>query len=196
VSCEKQQRHAPALGESVNSRLRFTSGSGQQRLTCKPSIAVALASSLDLNTLDNLSRTCRQVRHALLQYRDSLVAQTLRCYNDEIALNPEDTFRYRARASNYYYVELGRGEYNGKSGFCARDLVAECRRCARVVCRVRVTQAFESRGCGEAVHTDGQVPIELRDQATGSEDTPRQTSATMPPVHERTAWTTCDTATT
>ncbi|ORY65387.1 uncharacterized protein BCR38DRAFT_409090 [Pseudomassariella vexata] len=98
---------------------------------------MAIASSLDLNSLDNLSRTCRQVREGLLQYRNPLVAHTLHCENEDVAVDPEDTFRYRARAGNYYYNEDGRAgySYSGKSGHCARDLVAECRRCSRVVCR-------------------------------------------------------------
>lgn len=108
------------------------------RLTKPPnSVAIAVVSCLDLNALDNLSRTCRQVRVALLQYRSSLVGHTLHCVNEEVALDPEDTMRYRARASNLFYMEeIGSGSYNGKSGQCARDMVSECRRCASVVCRV------------------------------------------------------------
>jgi hypothetical protein len=103
---------------------------------------MAVASSLDLVSLDNLSRTCWQVHQALLQYRGSLKAHTLHCVNEDVAMDPEDTLRYRARAGNWYYMEdmshTG-GNYNGKSGECARDMVAECRRCARVVCRVCAT---------------------------------------------------------
>lgn len=99
---------------------------------------MAVASLLDLNALDNLSRTCRGVRQGLLQYRSSLVTHTLHCVNEDIVVDPEDTFRYRARAGNWFYMqEMGGDRYNGKSGSCARDMVAECRRCAKVVCRVR-----------------------------------------------------------
>ncbi|RYP45535.1 hypothetical protein DL768_008127 [Monosporascus sp. mg162] len=105
-----------------------------EALGCYP-IVMAIASSLDLNTLDSLSRTCRQVRGALLQYRSSLVTHTLHCENDNLPIDPEDTLRYRARACNWYYMDDGRGDYSSKSGSCARDMVAECRRCARVVCR-------------------------------------------------------------
>ncbi|XDG04532.1 hypothetical protein ABKA04_004147 [Annulohypoxylon sp. FPYF3050] len=106
-----------------------------EALGCYP-IVMAIASSIDLNTLDNLSRTCRQVRQALLQYRSVVIAHTLHCVNEDIPIDPEDTFRYRARASNWYYMEDGRnGNFNGKSGSCARDMVAECRRCGTVVCR-------------------------------------------------------------
>ena len=97
---------------------------------------MAIASSLDLNSLDNLSRTCHQIRRALLQYHDALITHTLHCENEDVPVDPEDTFRYRARAGNWFYMEDGRGDYAGKSGSCARDMVAECRRCARVVCRV------------------------------------------------------------
>ncbi|KAI1207192.1 uncharacterized protein F4807DRAFT_436014 [Annulohypoxylon truncatum] len=106
-----------------------------EALGCYP-IVMAIASSIDLNTLDNLSRTCRQVRQALLQYRSVVLAHTLHCVNEDVPIDPEDTFRYRARAGNWYYMEDGRtGDYSGKSGSCARDMVAECRRCGTVVCR-------------------------------------------------------------
>ncbi|KAI1501510.1 hypothetical protein F5X99DRAFT_382779 [Biscogniauxia marginata] len=108
-----------------------------EALGCYP-IVMAIASSLDLNSLDSLSKTCRQVREGLLQYRSTLVMHTLHCANEDLPIDPEDTFRYRARASNWYYMEDGRtggNDYNGKSGSCARDMVAECRRCGTVVCR-------------------------------------------------------------
>lgn len=99
---------------------------------------MAVASLLDLNALDNLSRTCRGVRQGLLQYRSSLVTHTLHCVNEDVVINPENTFNYRARAGNWFYMqEMGGDRYCGKSGSCARDMVAECRRCAKVVCRVR-----------------------------------------------------------
>jgi hypothetical protein len=101
---------------------------------------VAVASSLDLNTLDNLSRTCRQIRQDLLQYRKALLVSTLHCLNEDVPIDQDDTLRYRARAGNWFYMEdTGRTNYNGKSGRCARDLVAECRRCNAVVCRVSAT---------------------------------------------------------
>ncbi|KAI1841179.1 hypothetical protein JX266_012646 [Neoarthrinium moseri] len=108
-----------------------------EALGCYP-VVMAIASSLDLISLDNLSRTCRRAHGALLQYRGSLITHTLHCVNEDVALDPDDTLRYRARAGNWFYMEdIGRagGNYNGKSGQCARDMVAECRRCARVVCR-------------------------------------------------------------
>lgn len=103
---------------------------------------MAIASSIDLNTLDSLSRTCRTVRQGLIQSRTTVLAHTLHCVNEDVSVDPDDTFRYRARASNWYYMEDGRtGSYNGKSGDCARDMVAECRRCATVVCRVSILTA-------------------------------------------------------
>lgn len=118
---------------------------GGDKADSTTSIVMAIASSIDLNTLDNLSRTCRQVHQALLQYRSTLLAHTLHCVNEDIPVDPEDTFRYRARAGNWYYMEDGRtGDYNGKSGNCARDMVAECRRCATAVCRVSILLLNES----------------------------------------------------
>ncbi|KAK3296863.1 uncharacterized protein B0H64DRAFT_372295 [Chaetomium fimeti] len=100
------------------------------------SIVMSVAASIDLNTLDSLSRTCRQIRQGLLQYRTMLLVSTMHCINEHVPVDPEDTFRYRARASNWYYMQdLARSSYNGKSGQCARDLVAGCRRCGIVVCR-------------------------------------------------------------
>lgn len=112
---------------------------------------MAIAEHIDLNTLDSLARTCRMVRQGLLQYRNILLSSTLHCSNELDPVDPESTFRYRARASNWYYMEDGRA-YNGKSGSCARDLVTECRRCETVVCRVcrptpcRVPLALSPRG--------------------------------------------------
>ncbi|KAI0164494.1 hypothetical protein GGR52DRAFT_126780 [Hypoxylon sp. FL1284] len=136
---------APAKGEGEQSQSQQASSrelenanehNGMAKaLGCYP-IVMAVASSIDLNTLDSLSKTCRQVRQGLLPYRSTVLAAALRCVNEDVPVNPADTFRYRARAGNWYYMEDGRtGYYNGKSGSCARDLVAECRRCATVVCR-------------------------------------------------------------
>jgi hypothetical protein len=54
-----------------------------------------------------------------------------------VELDPENTFRYRARAADWYFVESGSAAHgSGKVGDCARDMVGECRRCSKVVCRV------------------------------------------------------------
>lgn len=101
---------------------------------------MSIASHIDLNTLDALSSTCRQVRVNLLQFRTQLISSTLHCDNEDVELDPEHTFRYRARAADWYFVEGGTiGSGAGKFGDCARDMVGECRRCGKVVCRVRST---------------------------------------------------------
>lgn len=106
-----------------------------EALGCYPVIK-AIASQIDLNTLDALSRTCRQVRENLLQFRSQLLQSTLHCSNEDLLPDPEHTFRYRARAADWYFVEVGRGSNStGKAGECARDLVGGCRRCKKVVCR-------------------------------------------------------------
>ncbi|KAH8592776.1 hypothetical protein B0O99DRAFT_628961 [Bisporella sp. PMI_857] len=106
-----------------------------EALGCYP-VVVEIASHIDLNTLDALSRTCRQIRVNLLQFRTQLITSTLHCENEDIQPDPEHTFRYRARASDWYFVEAGRDAHGvGKAGDCARDMVGSCRRCARVVCR-------------------------------------------------------------
>ena len=101
-----------------------------------PSVTLAIVSNIDLNTLDSLARTSYYIHNALIQYRRILLRSTLHCSNEEAPVDRDETFRYRARATNWYYMEDGRN-YNGKSGDCARDLVGQCRRCGEVVCRVR-----------------------------------------------------------
>ncbi|KAK4241415.1 hypothetical protein C8A03DRAFT_30391 [Achaetomium macrosporum] len=126
---QREEAHGLAVRENLNRN------SMTQALGCYP-IIVSVASHIDLNTLDNLSRTCRQIREGLLQYRKMLLVSTLHCVNEDLPVDPEETLRYRARAGNWYYMQdAGRTNYNGKSGRCARDLVAECRRCGTVVCR-------------------------------------------------------------
>jgi len=99
---------------------------------------MSIASAIDLNTLDSLSRTCRRVRAGLLPYRATLLSSTLRCSNEKLPVDADEALRYRARAANWFYMEdVGRTHYAGKSGQCARDMVSECRRCGTVVCRVR-----------------------------------------------------------
>ncbi|KAI0911269.1 hypothetical protein F4823DRAFT_314365 [Ustulina deusta] len=97
-----------------------------EALGCYP-IVIAIVSWLDLNTLDNLSRTCRQIRENLLQYRGPLVTHTMHCYKEQRPLEPEDN------EMNWYYMTIN--ESYRRKGSCARDMVSECRRCARPVCR-------------------------------------------------------------
>ncbi|KAI1200835.1 hypothetical protein F5X97DRAFT_71910 [Nemania serpens] len=97
-----------------------------EALGCYP-IVIAIVSWLDLNSLDNLSRTCRQIRGNLLQYHRSLVSRTLHCFKEKPPLGPEDN------ELNWHYMSIS--ESYKRRGSCARDLVAECRRCARPVCR-------------------------------------------------------------
>ncbi|KXX76924.1 hypothetical protein MMYC01_208099 [Madurella mycetomatis] len=128
-SKQREEAHGLAVEENPNRN------STTQALGCYP-IIMSVAASIDLNTLDNLSRTCRQIRAGLLQYRKILLASTLHCSNEHLPVDPEETLRYRARAGNWFYMEdAGRSNYSGKSGQCARDLVAGCRRCGTVVCR-------------------------------------------------------------
>ncbi|TGJ79075.1 hypothetical protein E0Z10_g9696 [Xylaria hypoxylon] len=97
-----------------------------EALGCYP-VVIAIVSWIDLNTLDNLSRTCRQIRENLLQYRGPLVTHTMHCYKEQPPLEPEDN------EMNWYYMTIN--ESYRRKGSCARDMVAECRRCTRPVCR-------------------------------------------------------------
>lgn len=101
-------------------------------------IITSIASHIDLNTLDALAITCRQIRANLLQFRTQLLTSTLHCANEDAELNTDNTLRYRARAADWYFLEAGRDHGGtGKVGNCARDMVGECRRCGTIVCRVR-----------------------------------------------------------
>ncbi|KAK4152912.1 hypothetical protein C8A00DRAFT_15835 [Chaetomidium leptoderma] len=140
---QREKAHGLAVGENLNWIPMA------QALGCYPctlpreditdrmaSIIMLVVSSIDLNTLDSLARTCRQVRAALLQYRKMLLLSTLHCVNEDLPVDPEETMRYRARAGNWYYMQdAARSSDKGKAGQCARDMVAGCRRCGTVVCR-------------------------------------------------------------
>ncbi|KAI1113003.1 hypothetical protein F5Y14DRAFT_233170 [Nemania sp. NC0429] len=115
---------APAEDQCV--RDNPNRGRMTEALGCYP-IVIAIVSWLDLNSLDNLSRTCRQIRVNLLQYHRPLVSRTLHCYKEQPPLGPEDD------ELNWHYMSVN--ESYKRRGSCARDLVAECRRCARPVCR-------------------------------------------------------------
>lgn len=115
-----------------------------------PSVAVEIASHIDTITLDSLARTCRAAHAGLIQYRRALLASTLRCHQDPLPVDPKDTFRFRARASEWYLQSRPSPRlrnYNGKAGTCARDMVSECRRCLKVVCRVSVSTLGPAQGC-------------------------------------------------
>ncbi|KAF2138559.1 uncharacterized protein K452DRAFT_338660 [Aplosporella prunicola CBS 121167] len=105
-------------------------------LNCYP-IVSSLASLLDLNTLHALSRTCRQFRANLLDYRNQLVTRTLRCSNEEEPLaNKLASGLAGIRASwNGGSQRMGERITSGKIGKCARDMVGNCRKCGIVVCR-------------------------------------------------------------
>lgn len=107
-------------------------------LTDCHSIVSQLASLLDLNALHDLSRTCRQFRANLLQYRTMLKTLTMRCVNE----NPSPTEGTGTASdgsndSNTNHTKhASRRITSGKVGPCARDMVSECRKCSRIVCRV------------------------------------------------------------
>ncbi|KAK5654899.1 hypothetical protein OQA88_6937 [Cercophora sp. LCS_1] len=107
-------------------------------LGCYP-IIMSIAANIDLNTLDSLSRTCRQVHAGVIQYRKMLLVSTLHCINEPLPVDPEETLRFRARAGNWFYMEdtPGRTGYNGKSGQCARDLNCAIKPPAPIVLRDR-----------------------------------------------------------
>ncbi|KAI9881491.1 MAG: hypothetical protein M1830_000054 [Pleopsidium flavum] len=107
-------------------------------LGCYP-IVSQITRSLDLNDLDAISRTCRQFRVNLLQFRRQLVKQILRCRNEEASSIAGAEARIADSERGWHVSgdgDVGHGRMTiGNIGACARDMVADCRRCGRVVCR-------------------------------------------------------------
>ncbi|EMD70205.1 hypothetical protein GGP41_000340 [Bipolaris sorokiniana] len=100
-------------------------------LSCYP-IVSQLAAQLDLNTLHDLSRTCRQFRVNLLEYRSQLVKHTLHCVNEDV--EPGETPGSSLQGGRYGMAMESRLT-TGRVGICARDMVGECQRCGTIVCR-------------------------------------------------------------
>lgn len=110
-----------------------------------PSIITEIARSIDLNTLHALSRTCRQFHANIAPFGHQLAKQTLRCENEYIETLsdlldsgfsiPDSVKSILMLLSQRASVNQGRLT-RGKVGRCARDMVSECRRCSKVVCRV------------------------------------------------------------
>lgn len=105
---------------------RFTAA-----LTCYPVIS-QIAQSLDLNTLHALSLTCRQIRANILPYRRELVKRTLRCERDCLAV--EEVLGARGSQTPGAHVK-DQEKLPQRRARCARDLVGDCRRCGRIICR-------------------------------------------------------------
>ncbi|KAK7517628.1 hypothetical protein IWZ03DRAFT_176344 [Phyllosticta citriasiana] len=129
-SADRRHHHSgPANGHVEDERPNPNLNAFSAILSCYP-IVTQLASLLDLNTLHDLSRTCRQFRANLLQYRNQLVTQSLKCSNEQPPAGSEPR-----QAPNGADGRLGERITSGKIGTCARDMVGECRRCGVVVCR-------------------------------------------------------------
>ncbi|KAG9231924.1 hypothetical protein BJ875DRAFT_486568 [Amylocarpus encephaloides] len=135
VKDEKDKKPETAQTKTMDKKTRTAVA---EAFGCYP-IAISIASHIDLNTLDALARTCHQVRVNLLQYQKQLLSSTLHCENEDVELNPEHTFRYRARAADWYFVEMGReaGGTTGKAGDCARDMNCTIKAPAPVLLRHR-----------------------------------------------------------
>ncbi|KAM0261844.1 hypothetical protein ACHAQJ_002047 [Trichoderma viride] len=138
----QQQDGDDAFGAGKGKELAVHSAM-EEAFQCYP-IVVGIISYIDLNTLDALARSSRFIHDGLIQYRTSLMGATLRCSKEAVAIDPEHTLRYRARATDWNYMGDSRG-YNGKAGSCARDMVTECRRCADIICRPPLSAALRER---------------------------------------------------
>ncbi|EME46245.1 hypothetical protein DOTSEDRAFT_148289 [Dothistroma septosporum NZE10] len=107
-------------------------------LSCYPIVSL-LASYMDLTTLSDLSQTCRQIRANLMQYRRLLKSKALRCENEQSS--PAVRLGNALHASHAVWTAHGRNGLkvgritSGKVGACARDMVADCRKCGHIICR-------------------------------------------------------------
>jgi hypothetical protein len=100
----------------------------------------SLATHLDLNSLHDLSRTCRQFRANLLEHRKQLIGHALRCSREDESNNVKlaDGLKESLAAWHTNDDRMPSGRLtSGKIGQCARDKVGQCRRCSTIVCRVR-----------------------------------------------------------
>lgn len=142
-----------------------------------------IARSVDLTTLDALSRTCRQFHLNLIPYRQQLVKRTLRCENEYVETVADmlqngtaipDSVKSVLQILNQGSVESGRLT-RGKVAKCARDMVAECRKCSKVVCRVYQHQP----GRVSILHANLQSMIELHDQVSDEHDAQKPNTSIM-----------------
>lgn len=140
-----------------------------------------LAGYLDLTSLHELSRTCRQSRVNLLQFRSQLITQTLRCENECVdhARLLGDALSVSQQAWTAYGmngIKIGRIT-SGKVGACARDMVGDCRRCGRTVCRVCYASS-------EVIAQVLMARVELCHQSTAVDCPEGKTPPALPHLHE------------
>ncbi|KAI4765617.1 hypothetical protein E4T52_06259 [Aureobasidium sp. EXF-3400] len=116
------------------------------------SIISEIARHLDLNSLHDLSRTCRQFRANLLQHRRQLIPHTLRCVSDVSAASQKPRSVKESEEEDAWITRGPAGIRiprltSGKFGACARDMVGECRRCGTIVCRLLASANFAIQNC-------------------------------------------------
>ena len=158
----------------------------------KARIISEIATHLDLNSLHDLSRTCRQIRANLLQHRRQLIPHTLRCVSDVTAASREpgfgaeedDTWITRGPAG----IRIPRLT-SGKFGACARDMVGECRRCGTVVCRVSTSLVLTTRQEQRLTSDDPELynesTFQHRPQVSSSKTLPHMHQSTSVPPHHQ-----------
>ncbi|KAJ5597558.1 hypothetical protein N7537_007642 [Penicillium hordei] len=126
--------------ETTNEILNPNRNGFSAALSCYP-IVKEIAHAIDLNTLYALSSTCRQFHVNLAPFRHQLARETLRCENEYIETLAEmldsgsvlpDSVKSVIRLLSHPGGEQTRMT-RGKVGKCARDMVDECRRCAKVL---------------------------------------------------------------
>lgn len=125
------------------------------------SVALSLSAHLDLNDLHSLSLTSRSIHQSLSQYARRLKTISLRCTFDSQpllsdlrkALEPTDSLSThldsRAAENEIHLTQPGQLSSAFKISGCARDLVADCRRCGTVICRNCVAKAPSNRYLGD-----------------------------------------------
>ena len=155
---------------SVRKHIQKRSQDHKELLTNPSRVALSLSSYLDLNDLHSLSLTCRNIHSSLVQYALRLKSNSLRCAFDNRPLlsdllatqidlespasDPQDqtadtnvTVPSTISFQTLYALHTSRssGWTGTKICACARDLVAECRKCGTVVCRNCTSKAPSDR---------------------------------------------------
>ncbi|KAL5612266.1 uncharacterized protein BROUX77_002422 [Berkeleyomyces rouxiae] len=115
-----KQQSLEELYSALNTEPEVQLPAAIRAFACYP-IVIGIASHIDLNTLDNLSRSCRHIHDALYQFHNALMRSTLRCFRESLRLDGD--------------IDQDNAPNGFKVNFCARDMVSECRRCGSVVCR-------------------------------------------------------------
>lgn len=100
-------------------------------------VVATFARLVDINTLDSLSLSCKQLYYTLTPSHKQLSRLTLRCTNDS---RPSSSTGMEANDDSW--ASLNTDAARSRPNRCVRDMVEECMGCRSVICRVRTRFGF------------------------------------------------------